>query len=139
MLSVQMDPFGVFIEVYNRLTSPKPPYKVGKNNLENSRVLMTLSRSFWRRLGPSRVVWRARRPSGGFPARVRAARAHLSCASACLLAALARARAHVMTGLRVPVSCTLACHRLGVNWFLFLGSLDCLGLGWLLLGNAKEP
>ena len=53
MLSVQMDPFGVFIEVYNRLTSPKPPYKVGKNNLENSRVLMTLSRSFWKRLGPS--------------------------------------------------------------------------------------
>ena len=67
MLSVQMDPFGVFIEVYNRLTSPKPPYKVGKHNLENSRALMTLSGSFWRRLGSSGThasacVWR-RAPS----------------------------------------------------------------------------
>ena len=48
-----MDPFGVFIEVYNLFTSPKPPYKVGKSNLEHSRALMTLSRSFWKRLGPS--------------------------------------------------------------------------------------
>ena len=198
-----MDPFGVFIEVYNLFTSPKPPYKVGKSDLEHSRALMTLSRSFWKRLGPSGAVWRARGPSGGFRARARArvcvrlararlracsrafpaardssgtferlpdasprapcapcplparasvarasdwpcarvhaARAHLPCASACLPAALARARAHVMTGPRAPISCTLACHRLGVILLLFLGSLDCLGLGWLLLGNAKEP
>ena len=67
-----MDPFGVFIEVYNLFTSPKPPYKVGKSNLEHSRALMTLSRSFWKRLGPSGAVWRARGPSGGFRARARA-------------------------------------------------------------------
>ena len=63
-----MDPFGVFIEVYNLFTSPKPPYKVGKNNLENSRALMTLSRSFWRRLGPSGARGRLRACSRAFPA-----------------------------------------------------------------------
>ena len=60
-----MDPFGVFIEVYNQFTSPKPPYKVGKSNLEHSRALMTLSRSFWKRLGPSGAVWRARLRASG--------------------------------------------------------------------------